>query len=67
MIVKVECPPCIHCGKQALIEVDSDALEDYRNGALAQVAFPDMTPDEREMFITGTHPKCWDEMFGDDE
>jgi hypothetical protein len=66
MIVLHTCPTCIHCGEQATLEVDSEALENYRAGALAQVAFPDMSRDDRELFISGIHPKCWNEMFPDE-
>lgn len=32
-----------------------------------QEVFPDLSPEHREMFITGFCPKCWDEIFGDEE
>lgn len=35
----------------------------YINGAHAQEAFPNMSIELREQIISGTHPKCWDEMF----
>jgi len=27
------------------------------------LAFPDMSVDDREMLISGTHPACWDRLF----
>jgi len=33
-------------------------------GTHAQVAFPDMSTDNRERLISGTCPKCWNKMFG---
>lgn len=34
---------------------------------LIQDAIPEVAPELREMFVSGTCPKCWDEMFGGDE
>ena len=57
---------CPFCGKPHSIEVDTRDLEDgmamYDRGAMMQDAFPNLTPDEREFFMTGMCPKCWDEM-----
>lgn len=33
-------------------------------GRRIQDAMPGLTPDQREMLISGTCPKCWDNMFG---
>jgi hypothetical protein len=61
------CPRCIVCKEQAVVFVPEAGLKAWTKGALIQVAFPDTTPDERELLLTGTHPKCWDSMFGGDE
>jgi hypothetical protein len=58
---------CIHCGKPARVEVYKTQFDAWRAGMLAQNAFYDKSADEREMIISGTHPKCWDEMFGGEE
>ncbi|QNJ55353.1 hypothetical protein SEA_LITTLEFELLA_42 [Gordonia phage LittleFella] len=36
---------------------------------LIQNAFPDLSAEEREFILTGSHPKAFDELFGgeDDE
>lgn len=34
---------------------------------LIQVAFPLLTPDEREFLISGVTPEEWDELFGEDD
>jgi hypothetical protein len=49
------------------MEVDKAALNNWRAGVLIQRAFPNMTADQREMLITGTHPECWETMFADDK
>jgi hypothetical protein len=40
--------------------------EKYRRwiaGELVQRVWPHMTPDDRELLITGTHPACWEKIF----
>lgn len=63
----VQTPVCFHCHRAGFVTVLKTDYERYKAGALAQVAFPEMLPGEREMLISGTHPKCWDEMFADEE
>jgi hypothetical protein len=64
MATTVRTPTCIICGVASLVVVDE---EKFKNGAHVQDAFPRMPAMIREMFITGTHPDCWDEMFGKDD
>lgn len=40
------------------------AVEFYEAGALAQVAFPMLSDEEREFLISGTSPKGWRWLFG---
>ena len=40
-----------------------NSMEEWQNGSLVQVAFPYLSPDEREFLITGLTPSEWDEMF----
>lgn len=54
---------CFHCGQENKILVETDKLEKWRNGAYIQDAFPDLSADDRELIMTGTHPECWEEMF----
>jgi hypothetical protein len=39
----------------------------WRAGALVQDAFPEVPKEYREMFISGTCPKCWDDMFNNED
>ena len=39
----------------------------YNRGALVQDAFPDLSEDLREFFISGITAEEWDEAFPDDE
>jgi len=66
-MIRVTTKNCIHCGKDGFVEMPYEEFTKgqalYDGGALIQNAFPNLTPDQCEQLITGTHPKCWDEMF----
>ena len=34
---------------------------------LIQDAFPELSKEDRERLITGICPKCWKELFGDED
>jgi hypothetical protein len=59
----VETPPCIVCGLPSILEVDADAFRMWQAGAAIQVAMPHVSPSDREMLISGTHPKCFTVLF----
>lgn len=65
-LVTVQTPVCPMCGKRATLTVSKEGWEKYDRGRgdFIQVAFPELTPDEREMLMTGLHPHCWDAMLG---
>lgn len=54
---------CPFCGNVNSIEVDTAKFVAWQQGALIQNAFPDLTPDQREVIKTGICPKCWDDTF----
>jgi hypothetical protein len=54
---------CSHCGKTSKMKLDGEAYDNWRGGMYVQRAFPGMSSDDRELLVSGTHPKCWDEMF----
>jgi hypothetical protein len=70
--MKVITPPCFHCNEGGEVEVDTQAYwawtlaDDNDPMRHAQYAFPNLSADVREMLISGTHPKCWTEMFGEE-
>lgn len=35
----------------------------WANGEHIQNVWPEKTPDERELLMSGIHPDCWDKMF----
>ena len=45
------------------IPVTQAQLESWKNGALIQLAMPDLTPDQREFLKTGITPDDWDRLF----
>jgi len=67
--VKMRTPPCIVCKESTVVVLDKDKFDLWQSGVLVQNAFPHMTPSERELLITGTHPECWEKMFegGEDD
>ena len=54
---------CPMCGTETKITVSASDYLDYLNGKLVQDAFPYLSADERESFISGICPTCWDKMF----
>lgn len=66
-IITIKTKACMVCQKSSLLQLDYDAVQKFEAGAFVQDAFPDMSPADREMLITGTHPDCWDKIFPEDE
>ena len=68
-MVKVKTKRCIHCGETGIIEIPQVDFDKgaplYEAGAYIQDAFPNLSADQREQIISGTHPKCWDYIFAD--
>lgn len=58
---------CMVCHQTSEIQVPDEALAAYQAGAFIQNAWPEATPDQREMLLTGTHPACWDAFAPEDE
>jgi hypothetical protein len=44
--------------------VDEQELLHYLRGNYVQDSFKSMAAPLREQVITGTHPECWQQMFG---
>ena len=70
---QVESPKvCTVCGKRAVLPVTSkeDAVGLVRwayRRVPVQTALPHWSADMREVLISGTHPACWTELFGNEE
>lgn len=59
--VVTQCP-C--CGRGNEVEVNESDYWDWDDGVNAQIAFPYLSADEREMLISGICPTCWARMWG---
>ena len=57
------CPVCYKTGS---IMVDESELLHYLRGNFVQDSFKTMSAPFREQIITGTHPECWQAMFGEE-
>ena len=57
---------CPMCSQKAWLILPYEATMAFMNGAHAQVAFPFMNAGQRERFISGFCPPCWDKMFSAD-
>lgn len=59
-------PACLGCNKTSTVELTDDEARALNSDVAIQRALPDWSADDRELLITGTHPKCWDDLFGDE-
>lgn len=65
MMLLTKCRIC-----STMVEVEGFTVEGFqarKAGAMIQDAFPEMSASHREMLISNTCPKCWDEMWLEDE
>lgn len=58
---------CRHCGAVHVLFVTATgyAAWDQGRGAYVQTAFPELSADERELFVSGVCGPCFDAMFAD--
>lgn len=56
---------CRMCQKAFPLQIDHKDIMKWENGELAQNAFPYLDKDERELLISRTCGKCFDDMFAD--
>jgi len=54
---------CRWCPVQLDIPIEQRHFISWMNGEYIQDAMPELSADLREMFISGTCPRCWEEMF----
>lgn len=58
--VKRTCPLC---GKESSVEMPYEAWLQWHSGLSAQKAWPDGTPGQREVLVSGSHESCFDKAF----
>lgn len=63
-MITVESPECSVCNAVTLLEVSEEAYTKWnKKQLLIQDAFPDWSPEQREILKTGIHPQCWRSIF----
>jgi hypothetical protein len=65
--ITVKTKTCNVCDEYELWVLDRVAVERWQAGEYIQNAFPEMSMEDREMLISGTHPACWDKLFPKEE
>ena len=58
---------CRKCQESHTLLVDIKDLQRWATGSYIQDVMSYLSADERELLISHTCGKCWDEMFGDCE
>jgi hypothetical protein len=53
--------------RSRLLDITEEQLAAYRDGVLIQNAFPHLSDDDREFFLTGITRNEWIEMFSQEE
>ena len=65
--VLVNNPKCLICGHGSQTRVDWLKYQRWQSGQLINTVFTELTPAQREVMISGTHPYCWDKMCPEGE
>ena len=55
------------CHQSTRMNLPTENVKKWLNGKNIQTAFTEMNQDDRELLISGTHPACWDSIFGGEE
>lgn len=68
-MVEVMCPPCPLCHKRGKVTVNAVEYLKWQSDpdSYIQDAMPSANADTREQLISGTHPECWNKLFGAEE
>ena len=54
---------CRECGEATLLDLSMTDVTRWRGGELIQRVFPQLSEDVRELMISGTCGKCFDQLF----
>lgn len=54
---------CKHCGYEEVVSVNKSDLNSWISGTMIQKAMPYLTASQRELFISETCDKCWNNLF----
>jgi hypothetical protein len=57
---------CWKCHDHYYIETTEDKLKRWQAGEHIQNVMPELSADHRELLISRTCPRCWDELWKED-
>jgi hypothetical protein len=59
---------CMLCEQPVAVDrLDPEAFAAWQAGAYVQDAFPNMSASEREALVSGSHAKCFDAAFPEED
>lgn len=58
---------CISCSKKETVKVTTEQFRKMQDGTYVQSVLPNLSPDTRELFISGLCGECFDNMFEGDK
>ena len=65
--IVVETPRCSVCGATSQFTLDYNRFLRWQNGGLIQNVFPEMSKEDRETLISGTHGPCFEKLYAGSE
>jgi len=57
---------CIVCGKSVEVNAPPEGINAWKEGLRIQEALPMLTPNEREILMSGICGDCFDMMFAEE-
>lgn len=66
-MMEVETLPCLGCGQTTFFSMTQAQYNAWRRGEHVQLIFPEWSPEDRELLISGTCPSCWEEMWAEED
>lgn len=58
---------CRFCGKEITVQAEEEKFVRLDSGVHVQDVFPDLSPNYRELMISGICGECFDQIFENDE
>lgn len=66
MVPKCPIDECTHKPEERILVIPGEKWFAYGiKGEFIQDVFPELNAEEREVFITGIHPDCWQRLYGE--
>ena len=58
---------CPKCNKLQTVKVEQSQYYDWVAGKNIQIAFPNLSANQREILMSGICPECWEKIFPPDD